>query len=391
MKHISAKLFFTVMWNGICQAFAWFFGLFGYKREGRFAKYVWRIFSASAAVVMVAIAASTIYDTYDDLANRQNDRSEAEEYGLYVSRNITFVPNYKGHGGCLFDKSKNDFFLKGIDWIARPLGDDSLVCFKKGDLRGYFNAKDGRVVIKPQYRHAWVFSDGVAAIEEDGFIKFIDSSGKVVLDNGMKYDANAEGYVFHGGYLIVSSADKRKHGLIDHKGTVVLPVEYDEISIASSLQYWLARKDNLTTVFDHNLTALLPPTEGFVSFDYDHFLITMSDHSVSMYSYDGSLMNAFCLYDVYRLEYETDELDPASMDSDSGTFQGIPDNVYKKSTALLRSYTAGDGYRGLITPEGKIVTKPLYKEIKALGPNTYLCSLTDDEKVIVNGQGQVVK
>ena len=34
----------------------WFFGLFGYKKEGQFAKYVWRLFAFSAAVIVALFA-----------------------------------------------------------------------------------------------------------------------------------------------------------------------------------------------------------------------------------------------------------------------------------------------------------------------------------------------
>ena len=34
MKMISVKEYFTVMWNGFCQAIGWVLKLFGYKGEG---------------------------------------------------------------------------------------------------------------------------------------------------------------------------------------------------------------------------------------------------------------------------------------------------------------------------------------------------------------------
>ena len=49
MKKVSAKVFFTVVWKGVCQALGWFFGLFGYKRDGKFAKCVWGLFATSYA------------------------------------------------------------------------------------------------------------------------------------------------------------------------------------------------------------------------------------------------------------------------------------------------------------------------------------------------------
>ena len=39
MKKVSVKLFFAVLWKGVCQTVAWFFGLFGYKKT--FSKLVW--------------------------------------------------------------------------------------------------------------------------------------------------------------------------------------------------------------------------------------------------------------------------------------------------------------------------------------------------------------
>ena len=33
MKKVSANVFFTVLWSGVCQVVGWFLGLFGYKRS----------------------------------------------------------------------------------------------------------------------------------------------------------------------------------------------------------------------------------------------------------------------------------------------------------------------------------------------------------------------
>ena len=44
-----------------------------------------------------------------------------------------------------------------------------------------------------------------------------------------------------------------------------------------------------------------------------------------------------------------------------------------------------------MTADGQKVTMPLYKDIEAIGYDMYLCALTDYDKVIVNGKGEVVK
>ena len=52
MKKVSANLVLAVMWKGICQLLGWFFGLFGYKRDGKFAKCIWGLFATSGAIII---------------------------------------------------------------------------------------------------------------------------------------------------------------------------------------------------------------------------------------------------------------------------------------------------------------------------------------------------
>lgn len=79
MRKVSCKVFFTVLWRGICQVLGWFFGLFGYKRDGKFAKCVWGIFSVSAAIVMVFFACAAIYASYVNLTSEYR-------YSKYIER-----------------------------------------------------------------------------------------------------------------------------------------------------------------------------------------------------------------------------------------------------------------------------------------------------------------
>ena len=56
MKKVSASLFFAVLWKGVCQVLGWFFGLFGYKRDGKFAKCVWGLFAVSGSLLTAFFA-----------------------------------------------------------------------------------------------------------------------------------------------------------------------------------------------------------------------------------------------------------------------------------------------------------------------------------------------
>ena len=63
-----------------------------------------------------------------------------------------------------------------IEW-TQDSANDSLSVFCSDGLRGYYNAYTGRIVIPAKYRRAWVFSEGLAAVQKDGNIGFLDHSG----------------------------------------------------------------------------------------------------------------------------------------------------------------------------------------------------------------------
>ena len=107
----------------------------------------------------------------------------------------------------------------------------------------------------------------------------------------------------------------------------------------------------------------------------------------------NNLINDFYINCVDNLQYNMDEVYYAkdSYIDDEGEEIECLDEKNKTATARLRAYVAGDGYKGLMTPEGHVITMPLYQDIEAIGPDTYLCTVSNDDKVIVNGRGNVVR
>ena len=182
MKRVSARMFFTVLWRGLCQALGRFFGLFGYKRDGKFAKCVWGLFATSAAVVMGIFAVAVVCAVGEEVCDwygRQH-RNCDDPYcyeNTFISRDIYFH-NHDDGKGYIYNIRTGEKYLKHVAWIAKPTDKDSLICFSDGKKRGYFSKNTGQVVIEPKYSHAWIFSEGLASVEEDGYIKFIDGTGR---------------------------------------------------------------------------------------------------------------------------------------------------------------------------------------------------------------------
>ena len=394
MKKVSARMFFTVLWRGLCQALGWFFGLFGYRRDGRFAKCVWGLFATSAAVVMGIIALVFIYALGDVLYSRYKrqhyscDNPNCYE-NTFISRDIYFH-NHDDGRGYIYNIRTGEKYLTHVAWIAKPTDKDSLICFSDGKKRGYFSKNTGKVVVEPKYDRAWVFSEGLASVEENGQIKFIDGTGKVVIDQKMPYIPNMEGYVFHGGYCVVDTDDGELCGLIDKTGRVVLPKEYSSIHPTNDFKYWRIQKGEEMAVLNNNLKPILPLTECAISIGDGTIDVTMPDHTMRKYDMEGTLIDDFYISSVRMLEYEKEEIIYRNKVDDELT-EIQEDSYHPHATARLRAYVAGDGYEGLMTADGRKVTMPLYWEIEALDHDLYLCASKYGDKVIVNGKGEIVK
>ena len=394
---MSAKVFFTVVWRGICQTLAWFFGLFGYKRDGKFAKCVWGLFAVSGSLLMAFFAffiICAICETVYEKCFKGHDCDlEYCYHSEYINRDIYFHNTEDGKG-YIYNKRTGEKLIKHIAWIAKPLGKDTLVCYSDGKKRGYFSKNSGKVIIKPKYDHAWVFSDGLASVDDNGYIKFIDGTDKVVIDQKMPYIPNMEGYVFHSGYCVVDTDDGELCGLIDRKGKIVLAKEYSSICPTNDLEMWRITKGKENGLLDKDLKPIIPLTECTLWVCDNMVDLTMPDHTMRKYDLQGNLINDFYIAGVRTLEYTKDEVlyrTEKSSDDEGNVIETTIESYHPVATARMRAYVAGDGYEGLMNADGHVITMPLYKEISAIGYDLYLCEVSNSDHVIVNGKGEIVK
>ncbi|WP_270265978.1 WG repeat-containing protein, partial [Segatella copri] len=145
----------------------------------------------------------------------------------------------------------------------------------------------GEIAIKPQYKHAWVFSDGLASVDDNGMIKFIDAKGNVVIDLNIPYITGAEGYIFHNGHCVMHGNKRDKYGLIDKKGKWMLKAEYDAIYPKDS--FFIVSKGGMQRVLSENLKVVLPPMEADLWVSDGCITATMKDHTLRKYNLQGQL------------------------------------------------------------------------------------------------------
>ena len=325
-------MFFAVLWQGIRQAFAWFFGLFGYKRDGKFAKCVWGAFAVSAAIIVAIFAVSLSLEFYEWICDEWLDKMECVEYDCWkdeLSRDVEIKYNSK-RGHDVINTYTGKTTISGVSWYHRPDDyRDSLVVYSDGEKRGYFSENTGEVVIAPQYSRAWVFSNGLASVEENGVIKFIDQNGNQAFDRTFRYHPGV-GYVFHDGYCIIDSDDDGSYGVMNTRGETVIEEISDEIEVSDSAIF-----------------------------------ITMADNTIRRYDKNLNITDDFYIHWFSHLNYE--------------------DEYGDTHRAKLCCYVAGKGRCGLMTLEGKVVTLPEYDDIEAVGEDSYLCTLPSGYQKVLNG------
>ncbi|HWE35696.1 MAG TPA: WG repeat-containing protein [Isosphaeraceae bacterium] len=107
----------------------------------------------------------------------------------------------------------------GEDRPAAPL---RLFPFQEGDRWGYIDAK-GKVAIPPRYRWAEDFQDGLAGVEQDETVGFIDGRGEMVFTT----PPGASIRMFSGGLVAYRAIDK--YGFLDRRGKVIVEPRYDNV------------------------------------------------------------------------------------------------------------------------------------------------------------------
>jgi hypothetical protein len=218
-----------------------------------------------------------------------------------------------------------------LDWTA-PSRNDSLAVFCSENKRGYYNMYTGEIAIPAQYRRAWVFSEGLAAVQKNGNIGFINRKGDVIIDFKYPFHGNPlSEFIFDDGHCVVADTTG-KCGVINKKG-----------------EYAIVTKAGVTMQLGYN----------------------------------GHIINSFVLDNIKELTYKEKE----RYENREGELEYVENTV---KTGLF-AYCVGGRY-GLMDANCHRLTDPLYKSIAAVNKNMFRATLLDHySEVILNAQGEVMK
>ena len=393
------KRAFILFWHGLTALLAgianWFTVVLGMRDDTKYGKFLRRTVGSCFAFLVLLLTIAAGWDFCQTACYRLSldfDTDDSYYHKQYISRSVTYYTDYEGEGYLKTADDKKT--ITGIKWIAKPLGLDSLICYSNGKKRGYFNMFTGKPVVEPKYNHAWIFSDGLASVDDEGWIKFIDASGKVVIDPKIPYIPGAEGYVFHNNRCVVHNDRRDRFGMIDKQGKWVLKPEY--FSINTYGKFCVVDNGMGESVLDSTLNTVIPFLDGDIWVGDKYTSVTLSNHIMQRYNLSGELINDFYVNDVSYLTYESDELRYTTTKNydEEGNMTSETEDAESQSVekmAKCRRYEAEYGWYGLMTADGKVITPPSYQSIKAIGYDTYLCKDNDEDGVILNGKGERIR
>ena len=321
-----------------------------------------------------------------------DDLCSVYNYSKRVGPELYFYEN--GPFGYIENFRTGKKVLKEVNWIAGIDNEgDTLLCYASHGYRGYLNRNTGETPIPAdRYIKGWLFSEGVAAVvDKDSTVKFINSSGDVVLDKHFKYTAPPvnRGIMFKNGYCPMSGKN-HLWGLIDKEGKWVIAPEYEEIAPADK-NCWVVKSDGKCGLLNDSLKCVITPKYRDIIVQDRGIEILDEDFTRKLLGVNGEVLEDFMYTNLRGLLYKMDVVDPYN---DDYAWMVSPYMEYKttrSSDSIVRV--------GLLGPDGLPVTPPLYTGIEAVNDECFRCFFDksqcggEDEglSVLINKKGQVIK
>ena len=219
--------------------------------------------------------------------------------------------------------------------------------------------------------------EGVACVMEKGVLHFIDHKGQKAIDKEFPYTNCIDDYCFHNG-LCEMLGDGNRVGLIDKQGNwVVDPIYYDMTYYAKG--FWkVCDRDFNYGLLGANGQVLLPIEFDYISiYENDSCIfVRRFDNVVQVLDFNCNVINPCNIESVYPMDYPTDEYDE--------------EGETKPAAANCLKYYNNNTF-GLMDKNGKVITPPIYLSIKAIGPDRYHCWGGSSGSVILDSKGNVIE
>lgn len=276
----------------------------------------------------------------------------------------------------IYNNEFNEFTTEKLNWIAFAHPNDTMTVFSLKGKRGYLNLITGKFQIQPKYRHAWQFSEGLAAVDDNGKIGFIDSKGKTCIPfrffSPHPFKSVAD-LLFKNGYCTMPG-DSGKYGVIDKKGKWVIAPKYDYIN-NPVIGYRIVELNNKYGLLDNKLNLILPFEYNNIEIQRNGIRIAKNGEQKLVTFDTKTVIKPFVYDDVVDLQYGT-----GRYDSDG--------NEILKNTECF-AYEIFTKW-GLMSRDGKVLTKAIYDGIEGLNNHLFSCTI-ENYRITIDSKGNIVK
>ena len=336
-------------------------------------KWLRRSIVAIFIIVPVGFVALVAYALYEDEYGR-------DYWDRKLSDNIT-LHSFSDNKWRVYDKQTGEYTTDKIYWLSEVPENDSLAVYALPNKRGYINVNTGRIVIDAEandYRKAWVFSEGLAAVMKEGKIGFINAKNEVVIPFQFDYTDKCRmydfGYLFHDGFCIMTDKDGDL-GLIDTTGKWIVEPDYDEIWAPHESGYRIIVDNSKHGVLDSRENVVYPAEYGYIDVLSDGFVLTKGGKKWQV-DFDGNVVQPFMFDGTYYLNY------PIGYNECGDIQYAFAD--YAKYEVMNRY-----GIMNRIT--GKPITLALYSDINMLSKDLFEVQAPESyDWYLVDTQGNVV-
>lgn len=350
------------------------------KKSGCVTRFMWRLILFGLAVITLCGAALLANKTIAFLSLEINNNECEYDFNTHINGDI-YCQKDDNNSYYIYNAKTNEILIKNLDSEidSYRFSDDSLAYFKRNGKYGYFNHYTGEVIIPEQFDDACQFSEELAAVTLNKRLLFINKNAEIVIDKNFTiYPAHNVNYHFINGLCIVPS--NNKFGLIDKNGNWILNPEYDDIDYTSN--YCLVTKDCMMGAYDcETSTMILPIKYNQIAYEDNYYEVFDTDNVQMHYDLQGNIIQDNVIDHVSQMTYDLPE-----------TVQGEDGWSYKQGVAkalLYRvDYSYGISCFGLMSRDGRCITKPIYSEIEAIGQDLFLCK---PDGIIINSRGERVK
>lgn len=171
-ERITLRNWLANLGKGLWQAICWVGRCLNPKYKTPFWRVIWSVLTI-CVIVCTCVLTRVWYQEEREHLNRWGEKQR-------ISNQLVFIkPSYSDKPGIIKNITTGEVVTKGIDWIALPADEDSLIVYSKDNKRGYLNRFNGEIVIPARYPKAWVFSEGIAAVSEGDSIFSSTTWGKL--------------------------------------------------------------------------------------------------------------------------------------------------------------------------------------------------------------------